>query len=448
MNEPAVRHQPARLPELPALQPPSPVRAQLAYLGYDALGGLAALLALPALPWLLKRGYADRAGERLGRVPEAALRLHAAPIWLHCASVGEARSAAPLAARLRERLPRRPLVVSTTTLAGRAVAEADLGADVATLLPVDALRIVDRVLRRVRPAAVILVETELWPGLLRAAGAVGSAIAVVSGRLSARALQRYRWAGPLFPSALAKIDAFGMQTSADAERIIGLGAPPERVHVTGSLKASALPPAPPPPPLEGLDARRVLVAASTQPGEEEFVLQAFAALQRVYRDALLIVAPRRPERFDAVAALVAATGRPWRRRSAPGGAVGPEVQIVVLDSLGELVRFLPPAWAVFVGGTVAPLGGHNVLEPASYGRPVAFGPHTENVADAAAALCAAGGAEVVHTPGELAEYWDGLLARRAAADAAGQRARAAAAVRADALEHTWAMLAPLLEAAA
>src|SRR4029077_5236922 len=141
----------------------------------------------------------------------------------------------PLVERLRERLPRQPLVMSSTTIAGRAVAQNALGADVATLLPIDALRIVDRVFRRVRPRAVILVETELWPGVLRAAAAVGAPVAMVSGRLSARALARYRWAGSLFRAALAHVAAFAMQSEADAERIIALGAAPDRVRVTGSL---------------------------------------------------------------------------------------------------------------------------------------------------------------------------------------------------------------------
>jgi 3-deoxy-D-manno-octulosonic-acid transferase len=280
--------------------------------------------------------------------------------------------------------------------------------------------------------------------LLRAAAGVGAPVAMVSGRLSARALARYRWAGPLFPAALGHVSAFGMQTAADAERVVALGAPPARVRVTGSLKASAAP-TPAAPPLHGLAGRRVLVAASTQPGEEEFVLQAFAALRRVYRDALLILAPRRPERFDAVAELAAASGVPWQRRSALADTVGPDVALLVLDTLGELVRFFPVAWAVFVGGTVAPLGGHNVLEPAACGRPVAFGPHTANVAAAAAALCAAGGAAVVRTPAELAVYWDSLLADRAAAEAAGARAHAAMAASADALERTWELVSPLLE---
>ena len=436
--------QPAnRLPASRSALPPSPRTAQLAYWGYDASGGLAALLALPAWPWLKQRGYGEGIEERLGR--GAAHGLAQPPFWLHCASVGETLSAAPLVGRLRERCPQRPLVVSTTTLTGRAVARDELRADVATLLPIDALRTVDRVFRRVRPRALLVVETELWPGLFRAAARVGAPVAIVSGRVSERALRRYRWAGPLFPAALANVQAFGMQTTADAERIIALGAPAERVRVTGSLKAARLATLDEPPPLGGLEHRRVLVAASTQPGEEEFVLQAFAALGRVYRDALLILAPRRPERFDAVAALLAAAGLRWVRRSEIPDAVPAEAQVLLLDSVGELTRFLPAAWVAFVGGTLAEgIGGHNVLEPAIASRPVAFGPHTDNVAAAATALCAAGAAEVVRTPGELAEYWDRLLARREAADAAGARGWAVAAARAESLERTWELVAPLL----
>jgi 3-deoxy-D-manno-octulosonic-acid transferase len=442
----AAQSPPSTLPALRPLLPPSPLAARLAYWGYDAVGGLAALLALPAWPWLRRRGLGEGIEERLGRVPAAAAALAAPPIWLHCASVGEALSAAPLVTRLRERCPQRPLVVSTTTTTGRAVARDELHADVATLLPVDALHIVDRVFRRLRPRALLVVETEIWPGLFRAAARVGAPIAVVSGRVSARTVERGRWAGPLLPAALAQVSVFGMQTVDDAERIVALGAPPARVHVTGSLKAARVPPAAEPPPLAGLDARRLVVAASTQPGEEEFVLQAFAPLRRVYRDALLLIAPRRPERFDEVAAILDAARVHWLRRSAAGAAVAADVEVLLLDSIGELTRFFSSAWTVFVGGTVAPLGGHNVLEPAAYGRAVAFGPHTENVAAAAEALCAAGGAETVHSPGELARYWDGLLARREAASAAGDRARAVALARAESLERTWELLAPLLGA--
>lgn len=433
------------VPSPPAVPPgpPSPLAARLAYWGYDLVGGLTAALALPAWPWLRER-LGEGIEERLGRLPAGAAGLAAPPIWLHSASVGETLSAAPLVARLRERCPQRPLVVSTTTVTGRAVAREELRADVATLLPVDALHVVDRVFRRLRPRALLVVETELWPGLFRAAHRVGAPIALVSGRVSARTVERGRWAGPLLPAALAQVSVFGMQTVDDAERIVALGAPSTRVHVTGSLKAARVPPADEPPPLDGLAERRVVVAASTQPGEEEFVLQAFAPLRRVYRDALLVIAPRRPERFAAVAEMLDAAQVRWARRSAVEATVGADVQVLLVDTLGELTRFFTPAWAVFVGGTVAPLGGHNVLEPAAHGRAVAFGPHVDNVAAAAAALEAAGGAETVRTPGELAEYWDGLLARRDAADAAGERARAVALARAESLERTWELVAPLL----
>ena len=441
MSDRALPPRPAVLPASPA--PPSAVSARLAYWGYDLIGGLAAALAVPAWPWLRGR-LGEGIEERLGRLPESVAGLAAPPIWLHSASVGETLSASPLVARLRERCPQRPLVVSTTTLTGRAVARDELRADVATLLPVDALHVVDRVFRRLRPRALLVVETELWPGLFRAAHRVGAPIALVSGRVSPRTVERGRWAGPLLPAALAQVSVFGMQTVDDAERIVALGAPSTRVHVTGSLKAARLPPAAEPPPLAGLEGRRVVVAASTQPGEEEFVLQAFAPLRRVYRDALLVIAPRRPERFAAVAEMLDAAQVRWARRSTADAALGADVQVLLVDTIGELTRFFTPAWAVFVGGTVAPLGGHNVLEPAAHGRAVAFGPHTDNVAAAAAALEAAGGAETVRTPGELAEYWDGLLARREAAEAAGERARAVALARAESLERTWELVAPLL----
>lgn len=441
MTEPST---PAAVPSRVPVPTPSGFAARAAYWTYDVLGGLAALAAVPAWPWLAHRGYAHGIGERLGQLPDGAFAFTQAPIWLHCASVGETLAAAALVARLRDRCPERPLLVSTTTLAGRAVASDELRADVATLLPVDALRIVDRAVQRLRPRALLVMETELWPGLFRAAARAGTPAAIVSGRVSARAAARYRWAGPLFSAALGSVGALGMQTAADAERIIALGARPDRVRVTGSLKAMLrreLQAA----PLEGLNGRRVVAAASTQPGEEEFVLQAFSALNGRYRDALLILAPRRPERFDATTALLTERRVRFARRTRTADAVPGDVQVLLLDTVGELPRFLPSAWAVFVGGTVAPLGGHNVLEPATYGRPVAFGPHTENVAGAAKALCAAAAAKVVRAPAELAEYWEALLADRAVADAAGARGGAVAAARAEALNHTWELIAPMLE---
>ena len=354
MSEPAARRSGSRRPARRRARAVAAASAQLAYLGYDArrrprraAGAAGAAVADRGAATAPAPASASAACRR----PRCGCA--APPIWLHCASVGEARSAAPLVARLRERVPRRPLVVSTTTLTGRAVARADLGADVATLLPVDALRIVDRVFRRVRPRAVILVETELWPGLLRAAAAVGAPVALVSGRLSARALARYRWAGPLFPAALAHVAAFGMQTAADAERIIALGAPPDRVRVTGSLKAqrragaaaaAARRPRRAPRRDRRQHAARRGRRSSCRPSPR---------CSRVYRDALLILAPRRPERFDEVAQLVGAAGLPL---AAPFGArrdaVGADVPRACCSTRSaSWCASFRRALAVFVGGT-------------------------------------------------------------------------------------------------
>ena len=264
--------------------PPSrnlPVERRLAtraaYAAYDVAGVLAALLSVPALPFLLLRGHGHGAAERLGRLPRPARELRA-PVWIHAASVGEVRSAVALAAELRRYRAGTPILVSTTTVTGREVARTDLRPDAVTLLPLDALRIVDRAMRRLRPRCLILVELDLWPGLLRAAHRGNVPVVAVSGRLSERSLRRYRRAAALFRGAVGHVSAFGMQTEEDAARVVALGAAPDRVRVTGSLKAAA--PAEPPaaPPAGGLDGRRVLIAASTQPGEERFVLEACADL--------------------------------------------------------------------------------------------------------------------------------------------------------------------------
>lgn len=417
------------------------VAARLAYVAYDVAGALAAFVCLPALPFLLAvRGDAFR--ERLGLLPQARAPL-AEPVWIHAASVGETLAAKPLVEEIRCRAAGIPIVFSTTSLTGRALAGREILPELGMLLPLDVLGISGRVLEGLRPRCLVLVETEIWPGLLRAAGRQGVPVVVVSGRLSERALGRYRLAAPLFRAALANVAAFGMQSEADAARVIELGAPSERVRVTGSLKASRRP--------ENRSAgklgeRRVLVAASTQPGEEEVVLDACRELWDEFGDLLLLLAPRRPERFADAERLLAERRIRYERRSAMQTEVSADTQALLLDSLGELPRLLPGARAVFVGGTIAPLGGHNLLEPATFARPVAFGPHTENVAEAAAALIEAGGGEMVRDAGDLQRLWRRLLADRAAADEMGLRAQRVAERGAGALERTWELLAPHLEA--
>lgn len=417
---------------------------RVAYAAYDAVGVLAALLCVPAAPYLLWRGYGTNCGERLGRLPAALRSLPARPVWIHAASVGETRAVAPLVARVRAGAPGLPIVVSTTSTTGRGVAARELTPDAVTLLPVDALGIADRVVGAVRPRCLVLVETEIWPNLLRGAARRAVPVVLVSGRISARAFARYRLVRPLLRAALAHVARFGMQTAADAERIVTLGAPAERVEVTGSLKGAGVAAGDGEPPLGGLTGRPVLVAASTQPGEEEFVLAACAELWAAHPSLLLVMAPRRPERFTAAAQAIERMGLRLCRRSAGDGAVGADMQVLLLDTVGELVRFLPLGVGVFVGGTIAALGGHNVLEPAGFGRPVAFGPHVQNVADAAGALRDAGGGMMVREPAELARLWRRLLDEPETAREMGARARTVATADAAVVERTWALLAPHL----
>jgi 3-deoxy-D-manno-octulosonic-acid transferase len=265
----------------------------------------------------------------------------------------------------------------------------------------------------------------------------------VSARVSPRALRRYLWVKPLFSAALGRFAAICAQSEDDAARLRELGAPAERVYVTGNLKAERGEASAEPPALD-LGERVVLVAASTQPGEEAFVLAACERVWMEYPQVLLVLAPRRPERFDEVASLLEQRGVPFERRSASETAVAAHSKCLLLDSLGELAGFLPLARACFVGGTVAPIGGHNVLEPATAGAAVSFGPHLDNVEASAEALCSASAAVRVTDAGELAGHWRELIARPERAREMGERARAVAAELAGAVPATLAVIAPLL----
>lgn len=425
------------------MRPESGRSGRGAYAAYDVATAVATTIGLPLLPLLRKRLGGDVL-QRLGRLPDSIKSLPGSPFWIHAASVGETLAAAPLIAKIRRHRRGVPIVVSTTTVTGRAVASSDLDVEAVTLLPIDAWHIIDRVFRRVRPRGLFLVETEIWPGLLRAAGQLGANAMLVSGRLSARTLRRYRLAGSLFPAAIRQVAVFCMQTDEDAQRIVELGAPPQRVHVTGSLKSSRHSESFASDPVSGLRGRPVLVAASTQPGEEELVLAACEQLWDEFSDLLLILAPRRPERFAVVDRLAAQAGLRYQRRSVMGDEVLSPTQLLLLDTVGELPRFLPFARAVFVGGTVASLGGHNVLEPATHAKPVAFGPHTQNVAAAAEALLAAGGGERVRGPLDLQRFWARFLSDPAQAVVAGARARSVAEAQSDAIERTWTLVEPFL----
>jgi 3-deoxy-D-manno-octulosonic-acid transferase len=404
--------------------------SRLACAVYDAAGIVLGISATPLLPLLLLTRRGGSLSERLGRLPADARNL-SRPVWIHAASVGEVLAAAALVDEVRRQWPERHVLVSTTSLAGRDTARARAGADAVMLLPLDVRLVVDRVLRQVRPCCLVLVETEIWPALIGGAARQGVPCMMVSGRVSGRAAARYAWARWLTRPVLAQMSAFAMQTDADAERIVRLGAPPDRVQVIGSLKyargrggdsaaeqtateqARAL-----------VGGRPLLIAASTHPGEEQMALEACAPLWHEHPDLLLLVAPRRPERSNEIDELLARAGVSWERRSRLSGAVRPATRVLLLDTLGELPNLLSAARGVFVGGTIVPVGGHNVLEPALFGKPAAFGPFTSNVAAAAEALLEQGAAVRVHSAEELRAAWEAWLRRPQLAEEVGARGRA------------------------
>jgi len=359
----------------------------------------------PALAlYLLYRGFRNPAyfagiKERLGILPATFDSTGMGSLWFHAVSVGEVLSAVELIRRVRAARPDLDVYVSTATLAGRATAEQRLGGMVRGIFfaPLDYRSVLRRVLRRIRPAAVVVMETEIWPNLYREAKRSGASLLVVNGRISDRALPKYlKWSW-FFRHALAWPDAIWVQSTQDVERYVLAGAPIDRVTSAGNLKYDFQPPKEIAPDIakfwDDLKPRAVWVAASTMPpavaedpDEDDVVLSAF---QEVKREGLLLVlAPRRPERFDVVADKLQRAGVPFVRRSRLGSLQLPGV--LLLDSIGELAAIFDRASVVFMGGTLASRGGHNILEPAYFAKPVIVGPHMENFAEMAAEFESAG----------------------------------------------------------
>jgi len=325
--------------------------------------------------------------QRFGELPAIWQQTAAGAIWLHAVSVGEVLGAIPLIAELRKRTPATPIFVSTTTLAGRSTAETRLrgaeGVDGVFYAPLDLVWTVRRVLRHLRPSVVVLVETEIWPNLFREVNRLGCGLAIVNGRISDRALPRYRRFAPLFSPVLSLCDGILVQSDLMRDRYVAAGAPPAIVKVGGNLKYDFMPAtlSADSPVLRFIEAGRgrpLWIAASTSSDgtieEEDAVISAHWQLSG-WR---LIIAPRKPERFDAVARKLNASGIGFTRRSRLGD---PSADVLLLDSIGELSGLFAYADVVFMGGTLAQKGGHNILEPALFGKPVIAGPHLENFRD-------------------------------------------------------------------
>jgi len=370
--------------------------------------------------------------ERLGRYPERLLTqlegIH--PVWLHAVSVGEVGAASLLAACWTTRQPTLSFLVSTVTATGREVAKQSLPqATGVVYFPVDLPMIVHRALTTMRPRLVLLTETEIWPNFLRACVASKIPVVIINGRISARSFRRYRVVLPFFRRVLQGIDLFCMQSVTDAERILALGASPERVHVVGNLKFDAA---------SGRDAsslaeqwrrelkieagRPVVVAGSTHAGEEEVLLRAFLRLRQEFPDLLLILAPRHPDRLGAVEAAIAGNGLAAVRRTTLAGTQDRPGGIVLLDTVGELSTLYAVGSVAFVGGSLVPRGGHNLLEPALHGCPILFGPHMENFADASELFLGRGAAVRITDGEDLAAQLARLLGDPAARDRMGRAA--------------------------
>jgi len=365
------------------------------YIVYSLLLGFLALISLPW--WLLQMARLGkyRAGfrERLGLVPS---RLqngglgHAGCIWIHAVSVGEVLAVSQLVGELTKADPSRHVFVSTTTATGQALARQRFGETRVFYMPLDFTFAIRPYLRALRPSVLILAETEFWPNLLHSAHRHGAPVAVVNARISDRSFPRYCRFREFFSRVLSNVDLFLAQTDEDARRLRAIGAPEARVAVSGNLKfdirlssGSAI--------TEdlrraiatgvGLKDAPVIVCGSTTEGEEEYVLAAFRQVLQEFPAAVMILAPRHPERFEKVAGLIAASGisfvrrSTWNRQDTTAALKG---SIFLLDSVGELASVYALAGVAFVGGSLVPLGGHNILEPAQHGVAVLTGPHTFN----------------------------------------------------------------------
>jgi 3-deoxy-D-manno-octulosonic-acid transferase len=392
----------------------------------------------PYLAWqaVRYRKYIGSLGQRLGYLPISFNLDGEESIWIHAVSVGEVLTARALLPGLRERYPRLRLYLSTTTMTGQQIARNSLQfVDGVFYFPFDLGFVVNRTLRLVKPRLFIMMETEIWPNLLRACKRAGVRTMLVNGRISSRSYPRYRLARPFFRPVLAHVDRFCMQSDESARRIIDIGADAQRVVVTGSLKFDSLEvPGAAGAAERGRNrvlryfrigaSRPVLIAASTLKGEEEPVFEAFQRIRARLPETLLIIAPRKPERFDEVEQIARRGGWNVARRTELAVDAEPRHDVVVLDTIGELAQLYQVATAVFVGGSLVDQGGHNILEPAVFGKAIVFGPYMQNFAEIARAFVENDAAIQIRSGRELEQALLGLLTDPV------RRARLGAAARA------------------
>lgn len=388
--------------------------------------------------------YARRWGERFGFVP--ARRSDRPAIWVHAVSVGETLAALPMIRQLQGRYPGYDLIVTTTTPTGSERVRAALGDSVVHVYaPYDLPDCLGRFLRRMRPQLAVIMETELWPNTIHACHRRGIPVVVANARLSEKSARGYGRFARLSRGMLQQITAIAAQHRDDGDRFVRLGLPQSALAITGNIKfdltlddtvharAAELRQR-----WQAEGERPVLLAASTHQGEDTLLLQAFAQLLPHHPQLLLVLVPRHPERFDRVVAEAAAQYQ--TRRHSEGGAVPMSTQVLVGDTMGELMPMLGAADLVFMGGTWVPTGGHNLIEPAAWAKPIFCGPSLFNFAEVSRLLQAASGLQVVETPSALATAVAGLLASPWHAQQMGQAAQAVAEANRGALDRLLAVI--------
>ena len=418
---------------------------------YELLFLLGLLLYLPKAIWrrrLPHRGWSMRLGRYPDRVTQA-LRGRRA-IWIHAVSVGEVLAVQPLVRALRQAAPADSLALSTITPTGFAVASKQAEACTPVYFPLDVRGCVTRALDTLRPRLLLLMESELWPTVIRLTASRGVPVVIVNGRISPRAFRRYAFVAPWLRETLGCVTLFLMQSQADADRLLQLGAAPDKVRVTGSLKWDASLGSR--PSIEviretaariGLNGQEeIVVAGSTHRGEEAAVLQAFRSAQAARPHARLILAPRHLERLSEVEGLVRHAGLSSKRLSQ--AAAGGEWAVGLVDTMGQLPRYYGLATVAFIGGSLIPHGGQNPLEAASIGKPVVFGPSMHNFESITHQLLAHHAARQVADAGELTRALEELLADPVEAQAMGRRAHELTERFHGATQRTLDALKPLL----
>ncbi len=403
---------------------------------YNLLALFIVIMAMPVFLYRLIRenGFGERLKQSFGFLPhETMIKVaNKNAIWLHAVSVGEIVATSPMVKEIKKELPNSVVVISVVTSSGYDMAKRIIPeADGVIFFPIDLPWLSSRVIKSINPRAFLLVETELWPNFLRAARHAHIPVMMVNGRISDKSVGRYRYMGSVLQDMLRTVIKFCMQSPLDAEYIMGLGAQPARVIVTGNTKydqtytdvsqqeqASII-------NQYGFSGRQpVIIAGSTHKGEEEYLFVAYNCVRQSFQQAVMVIAPRDILRADELVNMAAAQGYRAVKRSILAQKPSQDHDIVILDTIGELGRVYSIGDVIFVGGSMVAHGGHNILEPAAHGKPILIGPHMFNFKEIYALLSSRGACDTVLDQATLNEKLLGLLSDKQLSAAMSENARA------------------------